>query len=93
MFMRKGFRPSYFAKTLPSHGGKKRGNRRSPRSPHFSDGGGTRRFADPCQDFCCGWDIEERLADMPPLFAAINIHKQSCVQCDVPTVHTGTAMQ
>jgi hypothetical protein len=30
---------------------------------------------------------------MPPSFAAINIHEQSCVQRDVMSVHTGTAMQ
>jgi len=54
---------------------------------------GTRRFADTLQNFLSSWDIEERLADMPPSFAAINIHKQSCVQRDVLTVHPGTAMR
>jgi hypothetical protein len=55
--------------------------------------GAHRRFADTHQNFLSGWDIEERLADMPPSLAAINIHEQRCVQRDVMSVHTGTAMQ
>jgi hypothetical protein len=52
-----------------------------------------RRFADTHQDFFCGWDIEERLADMPPSLTAINVNEQSCIQRNVLSVHTGTAMQ
>jgi len=55
--MREGLRPSYFEKTLPIHGGKKDGNRESRRLPYFSVGGGTRRFADACQDFFGGGEI------------------------------------
>lgn len=55
--------------------------------------GANRRFTDMHQSFFCSWDIAERLADMPPSLAAINIHEQSCVQRDVLSVHTGAAMQ
>jgi hypothetical protein len=52
-----------------------------------------RRFANTQQNVFRGWYISERLADMPPSLAAINIHEQSCVQGDVLSLHTGTTVQ
>ena len=54
--------------------------------------GAHRRFADTRQNFFCGWYISERLADMAPSLAAIDVHEQSCVQGDVLSVHAGTAV-
>src|ERR1700737_4696750 len=45
-----------------------------------------------CQSFFCGWDVAQRLADVAPLFAAVNIDQQRCVQSDVLSVHPGVAM-